>query len=79
MTHGDDNSLSTCSCDPVSAIGFSIAKLFLLRVHEFSRASDGGPATTKTKWRHGEERYHSEVAKERRHLMGDRHTKGGQK
>jgi len=28
--------------------------------------SDGGPTTTETKWRHGEERYQSEVAEEGR-------------
>jgi hypothetical protein len=48
---------------------------FLLRVQEFTSASDGGPATTETKWRHGEESYQYEAAEERKHLMGDRHSK----
>ncbi len=51
-THGGDNSLFTC--DPVSVVCFSIAKLFLCGLQEFSRASDGGLTTTETKWRHGE-------------------------
>ncbi len=38
-------------------------------LQEFRRASDGGPATTETKWRHEEERYQSEVAKEGRHYL----------
>jgi uncharacterized membrane protein len=38
-------------------------------MQEFSRASDGGPATTETKWRHGEERYQSEAAEEGRHYL----------
>ncbi len=36
---------------------------------EFSRASDGGPATIEIKWRHGEERYQSEAAEEGRYLF----------
>ncbi len=53
MTHDGSISLSTCSCDPISAVCFSTVKLFLCGLQEFSRANDGGPATTKTKWRHG--------------------------
>ncbi len=78
-THGGGGNLSTCSCDPVSAICFSTAKLFLCGLQEFNRASDGGPTTTETKWRHGKERYQFEAPEEGRHLMGDRHTKGAQK
>ncbi len=78
-THGSSSSLSTCSCDLVSAVCFSNAKLFLCGLQEFSKASDGRPTTTETKWRHGEERYQSEATEEGRHLMGDHHTKGAQK
>jgi len=53
MTHDGSISLSTCSCDPISAVCFSTVKLFLCGLQEFSRANDGGPATTETKWRHG--------------------------
>ncbi len=48
---------------------FSTTKLFLCGLQEFSRASDGRPATTETKWRHGEERYPSEAAEEGRHHL----------
>jgi len=41
----------------------------LWSLQEFNRASDGGPATTETKWRHGKERYQSEVAEEGRHYL----------
>ncbi len=37
-THGGGNSLSTCSCDPFSAVCFSTANLFLCGLQEFSRA-----------------------------------------
>jgi hypothetical protein len=47
-THGDGRSLSTWSCDPVSAVCLSTAKLFLCGLQEFSRASDGRPATIET-------------------------------
>ncbi len=77
-THGND-SLSTCSRDPISAVCFSIVKLFLCGLQEFSRVSNGRLATTETKWKQGEERYQSEATEEGRHLMGDRHTKGTQK
>jgi len=68
-THGGGRRLCTWSCDPISAICLSTAIFFLCGLQEFSRASDGGPATTKTKWRHGEERYQSEAAEEGRHLL----------
>jgi hypothetical protein len=41
----------------------------LCGLQEFSRASDGRPVTTETKWRHGEERYQSEAVEERRHYL----------
>jgi len=53
-THDDDNSLSTCSYDPVNVVCFSTVKLFSCGLQEFYRASDGRPATTETKWRHEE-------------------------
>ncbi len=43
--------------------------MFLCGVQEFSRASDGGPTTTETKWRLKEERYQSEAAEEGRHYL----------
>ncbi len=49
LQQDDNSSLSTCSCDPVSVVCFSTAKLFLCGLQEFNRASDGGPATTETK------------------------------
>jgi len=68
-THRGGRRLSTWSCDPISAVCLSTSKLFLCGLQEFSRASDGGPATTETKWRHKEKRYKSKAAEEGRHLL----------
>jgi len=81
MTHGDGSSLSTRSCDLVAQFVLALRNYFCYVCKSFAERAMEGQQQQKpieTKWRHGEERYQSEAAKERS-LMGDRHTKGGQK
>jgi len=51
MIHDDDNNLFPCSYDLINTVCFSIAKLFLCDLQEFSKTNDERPTITESKWR----------------------------